>query len=58
MVFLLYFIGLLQSIEFVWILDFKSTLLLLSAIIPVANGSNISGGTLYSSYAQSKFLKD
>ena len=30
----------------------------LSAIIPVANGSNISGDTLHSSCAQSRFLKD
>ena len=30
----------------------------LSAIIPVANGSKISGDTLHSSCAQSRFLKD
>ena len=30
----------------------------LSAIIPVENGSNISGDTLHSSCAQSRFLKD
>ena len=30
----------------------------LFAIIPVANGSNISGDTLHNSCAQSRFLKD